>query len=121
MNYIKEGFSKLFTTTLDHTPYYSPHPSLWQVVLPEKDKLNLSMPLSEIEIKEGLWALKPYKAPGPNGFYAEFFQRFCLILRDSIRNEMKKIFEESKILEYLNRTNIVLIPKIMGPESLGNY
>ena len=54
MNYIKEGFSKLFTTTLDHTPYYSPHPSLWQVVLPEKDKLNLSMPLSEMEIKEGL-------------------------------------------------------------------
>ena len=46
---------------------------------------------------------------------------FCLILRDSIRNEMKKIFVESKIPEYLNRTNIVLIPKITGLESLGNY
>ena len=31
------------------------------------------------------------------------------------------IFEEGRIPEYLIRTNIVLIPKIAGPESLGNY
>lgn len=38
-----------------------------------------------------------------------------------MRNEVIKIFVDSKIPDYLNRTNIVLIPKIMGPESLGNY
>lgn len=32
-----------------------------------------------------------------------------------------KIFEECKIPDYLNKTNIVLIPKIAGLESLGNY
>ena len=40
---------------------------------------------------------------------------------DSIRKEVKKVFNESKVPEYLNKTNIVLIPKITRLESLGNY
>ena len=34
---------------------------------------------------------------------------------------MKKIFSERKMSEKLNQTHIVLIPKIQGPETLGNY
>ena len=40
---------------------------------------------------------------------------------DSITEEVKKVFNERKVLEYLNRTLIVLIPKIQGPETIGNY
>lgn len=120
MNYIREGFSKLFTTTLNCTPFYPPHPSTWQAILSEEDKLNLSMLLLEVKIKEGLWVLKHYKGPGPDGLHAGCIQRFWLIVRDSIRNEVKKIFNERKIPKYLNRTNIVIIPKITGPESVGN-
>ena len=49
-----------------------------------------------------------------------FFQRFWLIVGDSITKEVKKSFDECKVPDYLNRTNIVLIPKIAGPKSLGN-
>lgn len=35
--------------------------------------------------------------------------------------EVKKVFVSKKILEVINRTYIALIPKIQGPETLGNY
>ena len=75
----------------------------------------------DAEIKDGLWALKAFKAPGPNGLHARFIQRFWLTVGDLVKTEVKKAFKECKIPEYLNRTNVVLIPKIAGPESLGNY
>ena len=77
--------------------------------------------MSDDEIREGLWALKPYKAPCPDGLHAGFFQRFWPTVKESMRNEVMYIFEECRIPDYLNRTNIVLTPKIAGPESLGNY
>lgn len=40
---------------------------------------------------------------------------------DSVKAKVKKAFRECKISEYLNRTNVMLIPKIVGLESLGNY
>lgn len=44
-----------------------------------------------------------------------------MIVGESVRNEVKQIFKDNKVPEYLNRTNIVLIPKKTGPETLGNY
>ena len=35
--------------------------------------------------------------------------------------EVKKCFEIKKIFESLNKTNVVLIPKIQGLETIGNY
>lgn len=39
----------------------------------------------------------------------------------SILVELKKFFQERKILEALNHTHITLIPKVQGLESIGNY
>ena len=44
-----------------------------------------------------------------------------MIVGEFIQNEVKQIFKDNKVPEYLNRTNIVLIPKIAGPKTLGNY
>ena len=121
ISFIREGFSKLFSTTLDYSPLHISQPSRWQVVLSKEDKGSLNLPVSDDEIREGLWALKPYKAPGPDGLHAGFFQRFWPTIKESMRNEVTYIFEECRIPYYLNRTNIVLIPKIAGPKSLGNY
>ena len=38
-----------------------------------------------------------------------------------MRKEVEKVFIERKVPEYLNITHIVLIPKIQGPETIGNY
>ena len=73
------------------------------------------------EIKEALWSMQPYKAPGPDGLHVGFFQRFCLLVGDSVREEVENVFLTRKVPKYLNKTHIVLIPKIQGPESIGNY
>ena len=91
------------------------------MVLSKEDKGSLNLPVSDDEIREGLWALKPFKAPGLDGLHAGVFQRFWPTVKESVRNEVMYIFDEGRIPEYVNRTNIVLIPKIEGPESLGNY
>ena len=72
-------------------------------------------------ISAGLWGLKPYKAPGLDGLHAGFFQRFWLIVENSVKNEVKSIFSSWTIPEYLNKTLITLIPKCKSPESLSNY
>ena len=36
-------------------------------------------------------------------------------------DEVKQIFRSGRMLEHLNKTLIALIPKIQGPETLGNY
>ena len=38
-----------------------------------------------------------------------------------MKAEIKKVFEDRKVIGYLNKTNIALIPKIQGPETIGNY
>ena len=109
MNYIRGGFDKLFITSLEYTPLTPPQPSRRQAALSEEDRVSLSTLVTDVEIKEGLWALKAFKAPRSYGLHAGFFQRFWLIVGDLIRKEVKKASDESKVPEYLNRTNIVLI------------
>lgn len=77
--------------------------------------------VSTEEIEEALWSMKPYKAPGPDGLRAGFFQRFWLLVGDSVRKEVEKVFTQRKVPAYLNNTHIVLIPKIQGPATIGNY
>lgn len=43
------------------------------------------------------------------------------MVRDSIKVEVKRVFAEKKIPDYLNKTYIDFIPKMQGPETIGNY
>ena len=71
------------------------------------------------EIKEALWSMKPYKSPGPDGLHTGFYQRFWLIVGDSVIKEVMKVFLDRKVPDYLNKTLIVLIPKVKGRNLLG--
>ena len=77
--------------------------------------------VSDEEITTALWSLKVFKAPGPDGLYAGFFQRFWPTEGISVKEEVKQVFLQRKILEYLNSTSVVLIPKIQSPKSIGSY
>lgn len=50
-----------------------------------------------------------------------FFQRFWLLVEESVKKEVKQIFTSLTMPEYLNRTLITLIPKCSNPESISNY
>ena len=44
------------------------------------------------EIWNALKTMKPYKAPGIDGLHAGFFQRFWLVVGESVKCEIKEVF-----------------------------
>ena len=55
------------------------------------------------------------------GFMWVFFHKFWHTVGNSVIEEVQKIFADRRVPEDLNYTHIALIPKIQGPETLGNY
>lgn len=76
---------------------------------------------SNKEIWDALRSMMPYKAPRSDGIHAGFYQRFWLVIRESVRNEVKKIFANQIVPVNLNQTLLVLIPKQLGPETVSQY
>ena len=65
--------------------------------------------------------MKPFKASGADGLHGGFFQRFWLLMGDPVKKEVKSIFSNGIMPEYMNKTLITLIPKCKSPESLSHY
>ena len=87
----------------------------------ESKARNLAISPSNAEIFFALKSMKAFKAPGPDGLYAGFFQRFWLIVGESVKFEIKIKNSTKKIPEHLNKTLIVLIPKKLGPETINHF
>ena len=74
--FIRRGFEGVYTSSLLSSSRLNPLVSQWQAKLSEEKKMSISGAALEKEIKSAFCLLKPFKAPGPNGLHAEFFQRF---------------------------------------------
>ena len=83
----------------------------WGAKLSLEEARGLSFGPSDKEIRTALKSLKPYKAPGIDGLHVGFFQRFWLIVGDSIKREVREAFISQKVPKYLNQTLIALISK----------
>ncbi|KAF7129689.1 hypothetical protein RHSIM_Rhsim10G0093500 [Rhododendron simsii] len=64
------------------------------------------------EIKAALFDMQPNKAPGYDGMTPGFFQKYWDIVGLDVCRAVRSFFHGGKMLGSLNRTNIVLIPKI---------
>ena len=68
-----------------------------------------------------MWSLKAFKAPGPDGLHAGFFQHFWADVKNSVCREIKEVFRNGIIPSHLNETLVTLIPKCQSPKTLNNY
>ena len=115
------SFIKLYQTEQVYcniTPQWNTE---WGAKLSLEEARRLSHNPSDKEIWIALKSMKPYKAPGINGLHARFFQRFWLIVGDSVKREVREAFTSQKVSKYLNQTLIALIPKKLGPETVSHY
>ena len=112
-NHIREESINIYTTSQEAANYHFNYNLQWQTKLSSEEKNSISHLVTEEEIRAALWSLKAFKAG--------FFQRFWLVVGRSISEEVIAVFREKKIPEYMNSTNIMLIPKTQGPESIGSY
>lgn len=120
-NHIREGFISLFTFGMEigyRRPWNIPN---WPVQISEEDAVELSCFVSDQEVKDALWSLKPFKALGPNGLHGGFFQRFWLLVGETVTNTVKGAFTNGKIMEHINKTLITLIPKHTRADRLGSF
>ena len=76
---------------------------------------------TEIEVKEAAFQMEHNKAPGPDGFPAEFYQVFYGLIKDDLMALFLDFFNEDLNLFSLNFGIITLIPKTQKATKIQQY
>jgi len=119
--HIHRGFYDLYSMDLEKSCLNSPISSFSCHFFSEKEQERIGREVLKEDIMVSLWALKAFKALGPEGLHAGFFQHFWHVFQQSFCDEIKIFFAQGCILDYLNETLITLIPKCQCPEILSHY
>ncbi|PRQ24517.1 putative RNA-directed DNA polymerase [Rosa chinensis] len=68
------------------------------------------------EVKQAIFGLGSLKAPGPDGFPGLFYQTYWTIVNKVIHQATTSFFQTGNLLSELNKTHLVLLPKVPHPE-----
>jgi len=90
------------------------------LVNPE-DNVALIRTATEAEIHSAILQMDPYKALGPDGFGASFYQKHWPIIKKHLCAAIKDFFSSGKLLKEFNHTFIALIPKVDNPETTSQF
>jgi hypothetical protein len=90
-----------------------------QVIVEENN--ILTSPFTEEEVKEAVFQMEHNKAPGPDGFPAEFYQVFWDIIKKDPLDLFTEFFEGRLPLYSLNFGIITLLPKIKEATKIQQY
>ncbi|OMO90964.1 reverse transcriptase [Corchorus capsularis] len=93
-----------------------PHP-----VLSPVDVLNMDKRISLAEVRSALFQMKPWKAPGVDGFQAGVYQAYWDDFGTYLYQLVLEAFDSGSFSPELNRTLLVLIPKVQQPEYVKQF
>jgi len=117
--HVVDFFSSLYTESTPHPQIDLPSGLFPQ---PPEDKLTkLYKPYSPEEIVLALRSMDPYKAPGPDGFQALFFQKFWNLVGPNVNDVVLGVLNGQHLPEGLNDTFLVLLPKVEHPQKVTQF
>ncbi|KAA3468935.1 reverse transcriptase [Gossypium australe] len=82
---------------------------------------SLLRPFTEEEVWSVVSSMPPLKAPGEDGFPTIFFQRFWHIVGSEVSKFCLDVLGGREELGAINRTRIVLIPKVDKPKMISQF
>ncbi|PNX92648.1 hypothetical protein L195_g015788 [Trifolium pratense] len=89
--------------------------------LDENEIDALAAPITNDEVKNALFEMSPWKAPGPDGFPAGFYQKSWNIVGDTMCNFVRRVWDFPSEIGMVNKTDICLIPKVPHPEVVTQF
>lgn len=81
----------------------------------------LEQPFTAIEVEKALFQMAPSKAPGADGFNAGFFQTHRELDKSCVLSAVLGFLNGGDLPEEVNKTLLVLIPKVSNPQELSQY
>lgn len=81
----------------------------------------LDQPFSTEEIQAAVFQMGKFKAPGPDGFIAGFYQKFWSTVGHSVSDAILGFLNSGYLFPHLNQTFLCLIPKTKSPLTVNNY
>ncbi|KAL2922721.1 LINE-1 retrotransposable element ORF2 protein [Bienertia sinuspersici] len=82
---------------------------------------RLMTPFTRAEVKEAIFSMDGSKAPGPDGFNAQFYKDNWDIVSELVTKAVLEFFEKGKLLKEINATFISLIPKTDRPQNVSEF
>ncbi|KAK1429871.1 hypothetical protein QVD17_12158 [Tagetes erecta] len=98
-----------------------PYPELFSNRLDANVAGNMVRSVTDMEIKNAMFAIGDHKAPGPDGYSAAFFKHAWPILGKDVTLAVKDFFLTGRLLQEWNHTLIALIPKVQSPSYVNDY
>lgn len=95
-----------------------------EVTLPKLEDNVLQHLKEEVrddEIKNAVFVMKPWKASGPDGYPAGFYQKSWNIVGEQVCDFVKGLWKKPVNIAAVNQTNICLIPKIDNATSMSQF
>lgn len=68
-----------------------------------------------VEVKQVIFQMSHWKAPGPNGFPVGFYQKSWNIVYENVCNYITQLWSNPDQIHEINQTEIFIIPKILIP------
>lgn len=100
-------------------------PELVCTHVPRKVTLEMSellaVPFSEQEVEAALFHMGPNKSPGVDGFNTGFFQTHWDLVKKCVMEAALGFLNGGELPEEVNKTLLVLIPKVTNPQDLTQY
>jgi hypothetical protein len=81
----------------------------------------LERPFTEEEVEAALFQMAPNKSPGVDGFNAAFFQTHWQLVKPCVVSAVLGFLNGGELPEEVNKTLLVLIPKVTNPQELSQY